>query len=146
MYSNLKKFGKFVSRPTLGTLCHFAYDAKLKHTLPYWDMYPLVIIADYQDGNRVLGYNMHYVPYGARKQIMDQLWKHMEYQPQARIKANYYYLKGLGMIDMMKPCIHSYLYTHMQSQFLEINPINWYKVLKIPSAVWAKGKPYRNAK
>jgi hypothetical protein len=146
MLANLKKYGKYVPHFTLGVLCHFAYDAKLKYELPFWDRFPLVIPADFQLNGNLLGYNLHYVPYAMRKSILDQLWKHMDYDPRARLQANYYFLKSLGLIEMLKPCIKSYIPGNIQSRILEIDPVNWYTVAKIPSASWQKGSPYKNAK
>lgn len=139
---DVKKYGQFIDLPVLGRMVHFVYDAKLKDYLPYWDRFPLVIPADFQDNQHFLGWNLHYIPTRARKTILDQLFKHAEMEPTAALKANYYFLKGIAVFDLIKPCIKSYLYSHVQSRFLEIAPINWYKVLGLPTAEWQKGKPY----
>jgi len=40
-----------MSRPELGRMYLYCYDAKLKDTLPYWDAYPVTIVVDlYPDG------------------------------------------------------------------------------------------------
>ena len=77
--SNIQKFGKYEHQPTVGVLCHFIYDPKLKNSLPYYDKFPLCIPADQKNGEGFLGWNLHYVPIDMRKVILGELLKHMSY-------------------------------------------------------------------
>jgi len=144
-FINLKDLGSFDIRPTLGVPCHFIYDAKLKDTLPYWDKFPLCIPADNAQGG-FLGWNLHYVPQKTRKVILDELFKYAEFEPRARLEASYKFLKSISIFEDIKPCIKHYLSTHVRSRYLNIDAHNWYKILKLPTAQWTKGKPYPNAK
>lgn len=145
MFKDTRKLGTYSTTPHLGVLCHFYYDAKLKAQLPYWDKFPLCIPADSAKGG-FLGWNLHYVTQRVRKIILDELFKYMEYEPQKRLQASYGFMKKLSIYDDIKPCIKHYLLDHVRSRFLEINPVNYYKVIKMPTAQWQKSTPYKGAK
>lgn len=147
--NDLKKYGDFASTPTLGVLTHFVYDPKLKKKLPYYDKFPLCIPADSKGNGSFLGWNLHYVPQGTRKIILDQLYKYMEFykdDPRARLKASYGFIKTLSIYPIILPAIKQYLYEHVKSRYLNINPIHYDKIIQMPTAHWIKSKPYRNAK
>jgi hypothetical protein len=146
MFTNkIKGFGQFESTPTLGVPCHFVYDAKFKDELPYWDKFPLCIPAD-NAKNGFLGWNLHYVTQRTRKIILDELFKYAEFTPRAKLEASYKFLKSISIFDDIKPCIKHYLISHVKSKFLNIDPHNWYKVIKLPTAKWQNSTPYPNAK
>ena len=59
--SLVKETGRNVSRFVLGNLYFFHYTPKNSESLPYYDVFPLVLIlAKYNDG--FLGLNLHYLP------------------------------------------------------------------------------------
>ena len=55
-----------------GNMYLFAYDAKNKDTLPYWDKFPLVFPFKAVKGG-FYGLNLHYLPYRLRAILMDRL-------------------------------------------------------------------------
>ena len=144
MINDVKKFGTPANHPTIGVLTHFVYDAKLKDILPTWDKFPLCLpIHPYKDG--FLGLNLHYVPQRTRKLILDQLTKHMvtyKRNPRMRIMVDYMFLKSASTFEDVKPCIKRYLKTHIESTFINIDPKYFNKIIKMPTAKWAKGRPY----
>lgn len=139
----LKKegIGQVVKKPTVGRLCCYYYDAKTKDQLPHWDIFPLTIpIEYYADG--FLGLNVHYLPPFQRKIMFDQL---MSMRSDKTVNKNsslmltYELLKGVARFDGYKRCLKRYLYTHVQSPFLEINPEQWVKVVNLPLQSFKKG-------
>ena len=145
-FNRLQQYGTFVSTPPVpGILLHYVYDAKLKNELPYWDRFPLCLPTDlYEDG--WLGLNLHYVPQKTRQTILNELYKYADYNPRARVEASYKLLKGASIFDDVKPCIKRYLTTHVKSRLLEINPVHWDKIIKLPTAQWQNSTPYKGAK
>lgn len=144
-FQSLQQYGSFVTTPTVGRLYHYVYDAKLKDELPYWDKFPLALIADpYPDG--WIGYNFHYVPQRTRKVILNELYKYMEFDPVTRVRSSYGFLKQISIFPDIKPCIKRYLTSHIKSRLFEINPIAWDEIIKMPTARWQTGVPYRGAK
>mgnify|MGYP000044109638 FL=1 len=69
---NLIRDGKRDSKPFYGKLNMFFYDPKFKKTLPYYDVFPLVLpLETYSDG--FLGINLHYLPIPLRIKLLDKL-------------------------------------------------------------------------
>lgn len=145
---NLKKMGLGVvmQRPSVGSMYCYYYDPKLKETLPLYDIFPLTIpIEYYEDG--FLGLNLHYLPPATRQQF----FKMIKYYRSGGIKINknsslsisYPILKNTAKMNpLMKQCIKRYLYNHIQSPFLEINPEQWDMVVPLPLQSFKKGRPW----
>ena len=69
---NLIRDGKRNNKPFYGRLNMFFYDPKFKKTLPYYDVFPLVLPLEiYSDG--FLGINLHYLPIPLRIKLLDKL-------------------------------------------------------------------------
>jgi hypothetical protein len=114
-------------KSVIGKMYFYFYDPKLKDSLPYYDKFPLVIpIEQYQDG--FLGLNLHYIHPKQRITLLDKLSETLnnsKYDATTKIRANYAYLKAASKIYEATPCIKKYLYTHIQSRFLEISSNEW---------------------
>lgn len=130
---------KKMSGNLIGKLIHFYYDPKLKKTLPYYDTFPLVFPIDVQK-DRFLGINMHYLPPNARAILMGHLWSLLEDEPdgEKRIDLSYQILKSASKYRLFKPCIKTYLYSHVRSRYLFIPPQEWDAALMLPSARFEK--------
>src|SRR5687768_2625304 len=90
----------------VGSMYLFSYDAKHKATLPYWDRFPLVLPFVW-DGKDFKGFNLHYIPYGPRFKLLQQLMKIQDDKfLTARTKLQYSYgmLKGSSKFEILKPC------------------------------------------
>lgn len=138
--SNPDRFLKttFVGKNTIGRMVMFFYDAKTKKELPYYDKFPLIFpIETYRDG--FLGINLHYLPYYARAQLMDALYRElsMAKTDEQRFKISYKLLKNVSRFSLVKPCIKRYLYkgpngSGIKSRFFIVNPDEWDAVLCLP--------------
>lgn len=140
---------QFFNTVEVGSLYLFNYDAKHKDTLPYWDRFPL-ILPFVVNNTDFKGFNLHYIPYGPRFKLMQQLMKvHDDKFLNARTKLQYSYgmLKESSKFEIMKPCIKMYLPPHVRSQFLKIHPRDWLMAVMLPvdqfvgaskSTVWRK--------
>lgn len=133
-----------VSSVEIGSMFQFVYDAKWKNELPYWDKFPLTIIVEiYPDG--FLGLNLHYLAPPIRAVLLDQLMSfksanlrtslpHLknELTPDTVLKLSWSLLKSSTKHHMVYPCVKRYLYTHVQSNFLKVNPLEWEHVIFLP--------------
>ena len=138
-------FGKLTTDLELGQYYFFVYDAKLKDKLPQWDACPLALpIESYSDG--FLGLNLHYLNYGARIALHNKLLDFNSspaLTESSRISARYDLMKGVARYKAFEPCIHKYLFSHIQSRFLEIAPKYWMTALNLPVQRWrGNGSPY----
>lgn len=123
-----------------GRMFMYAYDAKTKAKLKYWDRLPLVMpIERYYDG--FLGINFHYLPPSYRFFLIDRLNKfrnNSKYDETTRIRLNYKLIQRYARLKYAKPAIHRYLYNNIRSKILWIQPIEWDVVLSLPSENFAK--------
>ena len=111
--------GKLIGRPSAGRLNMFFYDPKTKQKLPYYDTFPLVLPLEPIKGG-FLGLNFHYLPYLLRFNLLQRLQKFADggMKPSTKFEASYDDVKG---INLVKPTIKKYLYSHVRSQFLRID-------------------------
>ena len=111
----------------IGRMYFYFYDPKTKDTMPYYDRFPLVIpIERYNDG--FLGLNLHYIHPKHRMILLDKLSDTMSndtYDEKTKLKINYRYLAAASRIFEANPCIKRYLFTQIQSRFLEITADEW---------------------
>ena len=111
--------GKLIGKPSAGRLNMFFYDPKTKQKLPYYDTFPLVLPLEPIKGG-FLGLNFHYLPYLLRFNLLQRLQKFADggMKSTTKFEANYDDVKG---INLVKPTIKKYLYSHVRSQFLRID-------------------------
>ena len=117
-----------------GSMYFFAYDPKHKKTLPYYDMFPLVIpIERYTDG--FLGINFHYLYPKQRAILLDQLMafaNNKEMDETTKLKVNYGKLGSFTKYKRARPCIHRYLDEHIRSQLVQVDANDWGTALFLP--------------
>ena len=143
--------GTLTGRLIPGKLYFFMYNPKHKSTLPYYDLFPLVLpIQKFSDG--FLGINFHYLYPKDRAILMDELKIFVNdrtLSDMARIRVSYNMLRGFTRFKRAKPCIKRYLTTYMKSQFIPVTPDEWGPALFLPveqfrkrnkMAVWQESK------
>jgi hypothetical protein len=111
----------------IGKMYFYFYDPKTKESMPYYDRFPLVIpIERYNDG--FLGLNLHYIHPKHRMILLDKLSDTISndtYDEKTKLKINYRYLAAASRIFEANPCIKRYLFTQIESRFLEITADEW---------------------
>lgn len=123
---------KAVSRIQRGHLYLFRYDPKLKESLPYYDVFPIIFVIDKKpDG--FLGLNMHYLPYVYRAKLMDALYEFVTGQEDVqKIKTSYKILTSVPKLKYFRPCLKYYLNNNIKSRFLHIDPKEWDTAVFLP--------------
>jgi hypothetical protein len=125
----------------IGRMYFYYYDPKTKDTLPYYDKFPLVIpIERYSDG--FLGLNLHYIHPKQRIVLLDKLsviLNNRNYDETTRLRISYDFLtRATKVFSQAKPCIKRYLFSHIQSRFLEITADEWDIAVMLPVESFAK--------
>jgi hypothetical protein len=119
----------------VGKMFIFAYDAKYKEVLPVWDRFPLVLPMEmYSDG--FLGLNLHYLDPGTRLVLLDRLHDFInndKYDNTTRFNMSYNLLKNSRRYRMIEPCIKRYLYSHIVSSIIYIEPDSWETACFLPT-------------
>jgi hypothetical protein len=125
--------------PDIGQMYLFVYDPKHKATLPFYDAYPLVFPIEFY-GDGFLAINLHYLPPGARAALMDDLAKFAnndKYDETTRLNLSYRILKTYSArLGGIENCIKRYLYSHVRSQFHQIDASDWGQVVMLPLQRW----------
>jgi len=111
----------------IGRMYFFFYDPKTKDKLPYYDRFPLVLpIEQYQDG--FLGLNLHYLHPKQRIILLDKLSDYAsnsKYDSTTKLRLSYDVLRRSSSISEHIPCVKKYLFSHVESRFLEIAADEW---------------------
>ena len=111
----------------VGKMYFYFYDPKTKDSMPYYDRFPLVIpIERYPDG--FLGLNLHYIHPRQRITLLDKLSEtasNNRFDENTKLRLNYEYLTAASTAFEAMPCIKRYLFTNIQSRFLEITADEW---------------------
>jgi hypothetical protein len=110
-----------------GGLYYFYYDPKGKSDLPYYDRFPLVLVLEiYNDG--FLGLNLHYLPIRQRIGLLDNLMEYADLDKNKdilRMRVTYDILNASKRFKEFKPCLKKYLFGHVQSKILAVQPNEW---------------------
>ena len=118
---------KLKESSVIGKMYFYFYDPKTKDTMPYYDRFPLVIpIESYNDG--FLGLNLHYIAPKYRMTLLDKLSvtaSNNTYDEKTKLRLNYRYLTNASRVFEATPCIKRYLFSQIQSRFLEITADEW---------------------
>lgn len=137
------------TRPTdrqkflMGGLYFFGYDPKGKQDLPYYDKFPLVMpLKRTEDG--FIGLNLHYLPLRYRILFMKKLLNFAVYNEQdeiKRIRITYPMLDASSKLKEFRPCLKRYLYNHVKTRILAVEPEEWDVALYLPVHQFKKEKP-----
>ena len=117
-----------------GFLYMFAYDPKLKDTLPYYDQFPLVFPFRKVPGG-FYGLNLHYLPYPLRVQLLDRLMtfaNNDKMDETTKIKYSWNMIDGLSRYKLAQPCVKHYLNDHVRSPFRRIEANDWATAMMLP--------------
>lgn len=142
--SSVKDFlGESSARSVIqvGGIYTYAYDAKTKEKLPYWDSAPLVVMLRQNGSDKFLGLNLHYAPPKARGMILYilyQLLTDTRMNDKTRLAVTYRKLQRLSSFFVMRPLVKQYLRSHVKSRFIKIPPSEWQTAMFLPIARWNK--------
>lgn len=126
---------RVVSRAFIGRMYFYHYDPKHKETLPVWDKFPLVIPMEYySDG--FLAMNLHYLDPYTRLLLLDRLQDFInndKYDDTTRFNLSYKLLSQSRRYNMVQQCIKRYLFAHIRSSLIYIEPDNWETAIFLPT-------------
>lgn len=129
-----------IDEKSIGKMYTFFYDPKHKDTLPYYDLFPLIFVVGPAKGG-FMGINLHYLPPVLRAKLMDSLYQILnnnKYNDTTKLKISYQVLSSASRFRYFKPCLKHYLFDHVQSNYLNIEPRNWDSALMLPTEKFRK--------
>lgn len=130
------------NRFLLGNLYFFMYDPKYADVLPYYDIFPLVLVLKrLNDG--IIGLNLHYLPVLMRAAFLDRLMPYAKLDEEEgfeKVRITYDILTSTRRFKAFEPCIKHYLYDHMGSKPLKVGPHEWETALFLPVERFQKAR------
>jgi hypothetical protein len=111
----------------IGSMYMFYYDPKHKDTLPYYDRVPLIFPINRAQGG-FLGINFHYLPFKMRAKLMDALYdtaSNDRYDESTKLNISYRILGASSQYKEFRPAVKHYLFEHVRSKLLYVNPSEW---------------------
>ena len=125
---------RVAAKAFVGHMYFYHYDPKFKDVLPVWDKFPLVIPMEiYSDG--FLGLNLHYLDPYSRLALLDKLHDFInndKYDDSTRFRLSYALLSKSRRYSMIQPCIKRYLFQHVMSSMIYVEPNNWETAIFLP--------------
>lgn len=121
---------------SVGRMFMFRYDPKFKERLPQWDEFPLVLPTTVT-GDGFTAMNLHFLGPGERMQILDGLsifLNNDKYDDSTRFMLSYDLLKGMSQFSSVSQCMRRYLYDHMVSPMIYVEPSQWETAVFLPTA------------
>ena len=122
------------SRIVPGHLYMFGYDAKMKDVLPFYDRFPVVFPFS-RDADSFTGINLHYLPHIYRARLMDALYQivtDQKFNDKTRLNLSYRLLQSSSKFKLFEPCVKKYLFSHVQTKFLQVPSNEWDIALFLP--------------
>jgi hypothetical protein len=135
MMTDKENIKKQITVNDIGKMFMFFYDPKLKEVLPYYDKFPLVFPIEFKSDG-FLGINLHYLPPMLRAKLMDALYNTInnnKSDDNTRLRLSYQLLSGASRFQYFKPCLKRYLWSHVQSGFLNVQLQYWDTALMLPT-------------
>jgi len=127
----------------IGKLYFYSYNPKTKDKMKYYDKFPLVIPLEmYNDG--FLGLNLHYIHPKQRLLLLDKLSEYAtndKYDKTTKLRLSYSLLKSAAKVYEMQACIKRYLYTNIESRFLEVPADEWDIAALLPYENFVGARP-----
>lgn len=130
-----------------GSLYLYKYDPKYKDVLPMWDQFPIVFPFSV-DVKGFTGLNMHYLTPNQRLQLFSNLMTLRQARPTTAIKTkqdalrwgdriqniSWRLIKGLARVKEAEKAVHRYLWPHVRTKFMMMNPADWKIAILLPIA------------
>jgi peptide subunit release factor 1 (eRF1) len=138
-------------RPAVGRMYHYFYDPKHRETLPYYDMFPLIIMVGPAEKG-FYGLNLHYLHPMLRAKFLDKLVdiaSNKKFDENMKLRISYNLLQNTSKLKEFQPCFKHYLYKHVDSKIAEIHAPEWEIAIFLPTeqfqkrsktAVWATSR------
>lgn len=127
----------YAYRSAVGQMFMFRYFPKFWKTLPYYDLFPLVIpVKFYRNG--FLGMNFHYITPYARIKLLNGLIKIAGSNNSRKLELSYQLINGASQLEMYKPCLKRYLRKQYRSKFIKIEREDWSIACFLPTQRFQK--------
>ena len=126
--------------PRIGRFYLFHYMPKGLLTLPYFDMFPVILLTDVKK-DYFDGLNMHYLPLDIREKFYGSLLERVSNRTMGKdtfIRIDYDMLKAFRKYRAYKPAYKRYDIKQVRGRVINIPASEWQIVMNLPTARWRK--------
>ena len=127
--------------PITGSIVTFKYDPEYKGELPYYDIYPLVLLLSPIAGKTFTGINFHYLHPIDRAYFMQHLQEYAGLESntdQLVINIGTNLLKSSNKFKFYKSCIKKYRIANIRNKIYTLKPEEWDIALFLPTEKFVK--------
>jgi len=128
------ELGELVTSMKMGDMYLFFYDPKTKETLPYYDIFPLVLPFKLVPRG-FLGLNFHYLSPLLRLRLLNRLLllaSDETLSETTKIRTSWNIIGNASKYPEVSPCVKRYNFLNVRSKFLKINPQDWKTSVLLP--------------
>lgn len=125
-----------------GKMYAMFYDPKYKETLPYYDIFPLILPFN-RDAETFTAINFHYLPLKMRFVLLKNLLDFATDKTlteKTRLRLSWEFIGGVSKYRGVNSAVKKYRYDHVASQFLEIPADQWFTAILLPTERFNQGK------
>lgn len=129
----------------VGDMLFYVYSPKYKdddNVLPFYDSNPLIFLLSVDTKtSSFFGINLHYVPPRYRAIIFDQLIQitnNKKFNSTTKLQLSYDVIKKAAGLKILRKCVKKYLFSHMLTKAVKIQPSAWEIAMYLPMAKWNK--------
>ena len=129
-----------IKAPHIGRMYMFFYVPKGIQTLPYYDMFPVVILLKIER-DYFQGMNLHYLPLDLRQELLINLQERVNnrsYNKQTFLRITYDYLSGFRRFRAFKPCFKTYSLGNVRGRVVNVPSSEWEVVANLPCSQFRK--------
>ena len=123
-----------------GRMYMFAYNPKLRKTLPVYDRFPMIFVLEFRRQS-FLGINLHYLPIKLRAALFNELTILMNTQnlnENTRLRLSYQIIKNATKFHNALPLVREYDNKYVRSRLLEVHARDWEIALFLPAEQFKK--------
>ena len=118
--------GEYTQRLDIGQMYAFKYNPKHKETLPYYDMFPLVVIAEPLPTG-FSGINLHYIPPLVRARLLGKLMdaSDIDIDIKSKLRSQWSFIRNFSRFPEVRGAVKKYLTRQVTSRMYKVNPVHW---------------------
>ena len=118
--------GEYAQRLDIGQMYAFQYNPKHKETLPYYDMFPLVVISEPLPTG-FSGINLHYIPPLVRARLLGKLMdaSDLDVDVKSKLNSQWGFIRNFSRFPEVRGAVKKYLTSQVSSRMYKVNPEHW---------------------
>ena len=113
-------------RMYLGDMFCYWYNPKHRMSLPYYDMFPLVVIAEPLPTG-FSGINLHYIPPLVRARLLGKLMdsSDIDIDIKSKLRSQWSFIRNFSRFPEVRGAVKKYLTRQVTSRMYKVNPVHW---------------------